>query len=587
MKSEIQYSSLLFLFFALTSSSFEFNLNHIIKLVGSQQNIFHFENLIIFYDQETIRGNEIDPFIQNLTNGAPNVPVFLITNQSTQYQLYQQVNKNILSIIFIRNVQSSLLETLNSVLIHIHKSKVIVAVEDESQNAEDLFEWLWDHNFIDAVAIYGQSEHQIFGFTPFPQLTLKNLTLAHQEDIFPDKLRDLMGYSFKILFNTDIPYTFKYTKNNTEIWTGNFVKLFLHFLRHANGSMKEIHNKNISKLGDLQLIAGRKTQIVLLGYGFHTYFKDQIAYSYPINLAERYFLVPTSQEIDRSLYLVAPFTSGLWTLLLGLFLFYVSIDVLKSRIERNCCMIGSAITNSVCKILYLPQPNINSKQLNFRNLVVFFMELILGFIISNLYLAMLSSCLSTILYEPQIQSLADIRKANLDILILPYEKQILIESGALNGYEDLVKDINISQFAKRRSDLSFVPQACYPIDSLRAPFILAQQQYSKRPLYSLSKFISNAFAVSLPLQIDSPFLDILNDFLFRIKQFGLELKWQREVYYEAILAGIYKKYNYETLHQHIFQLEHLSMAWYLLLAGLTVSCFCFLCERYCYIRSRL
>ncbi|XP_055380818.1 uncharacterized protein LOC129611624 [Condylostylus longicornis] len=271
-----------------------------------------------------------------------------------------------------------------------------------------------------------------------------------------------------------------------------------------------------------------------------------VTYSYPYGKSLWCIMVPYSDEIPRSLYFLLPF----------------QIEVCLT----NILFIGSL--DSIKK---------NPKIYDFY---IKSLETLTGFIISNFYLAFLSSFLSVTIFLPQITNWDLLEKSKLKIQIIDYEldQYYSTEPDIPKFLNKMFMKVDRDIFAKNRNDLN--KSYAYTTSTQAANFLLEQQKFSKRPLFRNPDFCLSDDLLAFPIKSDTPFYEPFKLFTMNILEYGLQQYWELQSYNEAFEANILKVIKQETLHRQKLQFQHFTSAWICLMIGYTISGICFILERY-------
>ena len=428
---------IIFLIFNVTSDQQSFE--HLIEITQIQHENYHFENFIIFFQKGSHKYEHlVGQFLINLHQKFINIPIMLWTCETlTNLQLVNHVNLNSLSFLFIddddKDCQDSILHVTSQLLEHMHYSKIIIHIttttttehHHHQTNLTKLIDWCWDERFIN-VAILLQTANQlnIYTINPFPQpqiqIIISNYTPTKSNnliELFPNKVRNLRGYKFESLFKDQIPRTFVYQKRNGELRkSGSDFKILINFVDYLNGSFIEFKSttqtKHINSEEILHLIESKQIEISFMSMFQET--KRQ--HLYPLSVSPWCVMVPATNEIPGYQYYILPFSPGIWILLLIMVIYLTLIELLIRKLNCKQFDFGLAFLNGICKIIFIVYSikSIHMKR-TISNLCLIILYSLIGFIVSNLYVAFLSSFLTTTVFEIQPNSWHDFHKYHLKI----------------------------------------------------------------------------------------------------------------------------------------------------------------------------
>lgn len=135
-------------------------------------------------------------------------------------------------------------------------------------------------------------------------------------------------------------------------------------------------------------------------------------FSYPLEIVQWRLMIPIQQEIPKHLYIFYPFTEDIWVMITA-FCFYFGIalkiiSILKS-IQIDSLLYPLAITMGTSA------SPINNEHLILR--LACLLLFLYGFLLSNFYLSILSSFLTSTIHGRQISSLEDVLHCKIPIAI--------------------------------------------------------------------------------------------------------------------------------------------------------------------------
>lgn len=184
-----------------------------------------------------------------------------------------------------------------------------------------------------------------------------------------------------------------------------------------------------------------------------------------------FVIVPKSDFIDSSLYLVKPFSLILWIccfiyLILGSLIVFLTFYKTKKKIDFW------KIFNQLLRSL-LSQSFSGSLQ-GFQISFIYLLAILFGFIMAVWYSALLGSFLTTFIRKPQITSVEQLKASNLKIL---HEE---IDISQYFGYKELqdyfvicnVHDLKRAMWTGNRSYGHLVPSIMWKLSSLSEKFII-------------------------------------------------------------------------------------------------------------------
>ena len=371
----------------------------------------------------------------------------------------------------------------------------------------------------------------------------------------------------------------------------------MEYVKHINASFKEWHvpDPNISWVLGMQqtydLLNTRKIDIsihpvsVLKPHNFFT--------SYPISNTNSCVVVPVYPEINPALYIPRSLTVRMWYSLVILFICFQLAYALINCIHKGEIMAWHCFSFTIKGMLSMPLDNINAyKTISLqtfscrRKLFIHMLLLVSGMINYQAHLSALTSLLSSTLYPQQIESLDDLHKANISIMLVDSMYD-------LYNYLDLIPD-NFSNHLVL-TDSETVSYHLNRLDTTYA-YIVYKEQWKVmqrlqtnlwRPRFKIvpQLCVPNVY-LNLPMQFNSPFYHSLQKFILNAQSTGLEDKWSGKVFRQIQLANCANSTIVDTInHPAPLRLEHFTYVFYIYIAGLIMAFTVFLAElswvKYC------
>ncbi|CAD7076983.1 unnamed protein product [Hermetia illucens] len=518
-----------------------------------------------------------DTFIKEI-----NSPVLFVVN-SSNYDTKNLLSLNNLFIISIEGHQMdlrSISKCISNFVGILRHGKTILwinyIVQTPFEDTAPYFEYMWTKKVLDVVAIFDSesASNQVFTYNPFPTFKVENI--SGQRDIFPDKLGNLHGFPITTLIKRDEPRIFRYKDHSGRTKLGGYAaKIFLAFLKKHNATLEEYLMPNTTYLNIealLNLLSGGNVSISMHPYGQLGLPCDG---SYPIGFINECIMVPAPQEISPDKYLLVSFPSQVWMLL-----FVTAILTLTQNLYLNKFMTGKfelglafldTVSGLVCQPFGSSARNNSWKQRCVRISVAIF-----GFFIASIYGSRLASVFVTKLFEPPLETKEDMIQAKLKILMVQLDFDYLGNTIEPQEFRDLIVPTGIDVVSTYRSFFNSSYGCAVPDD--KASFFLLQQKYLKRRLVLCTTVCIAKLHLGFFMPVDSPFKEMFNKVLLQTFQSGLYFKWYEDAFDEAVEAGIFTRQMIAENMETSISVAHLTLAWALLLYGLSCSLVCFLIE---------
>lgn len=580
------------------------NITFITDLIDNLNKIHHYQNFIIFrnnFQRKTKNIENIDDFEKSIIQNF-NKPLMLLSNNN-YYELRNYINHQSLSIIFLTNTNDlTVIDVMDSSLRGIHKIHCLIILllnHIRLSKVYFIFDLFWQKKFINTIAYFSKNNnYQIFTYNPFPNFILENLTYNYENfnfhKLFFNKIKNVNGYEIRTPIRLDPPRVFKiYDKNlkNFSI-SGIAGSIYDGYCKYINATLKEIKDitTTISINHDqmLNLILKNKMHIGIHPYG--NYNRDVISLSYPIIPINWCLIVPVISKIPNYLYLILPFRKYIWySIILSIFLFTIIKNCIYDKLLLKLNQVNTknnykridfslSLCYIICSLMYIQLPQNKSLKFNWKFFIFYGQIFLLGFILSNIFLATLLSYLTSTVYGKQLNTVKDLINANMKIMLLDYDLDTFLKSRNITSdFYDLLIPVDSDTIQSHLLKLN--TSYSYSISSDRWEFFLKKQKFLKNKKLRLSPICLGTYMLSFPLQYDSPFLESLNQYILNVINVGLYNYWADTVFDEALQENIieYEHDNDKILNKPL-NLEHLRLVWIIWLCGLFISTISFCLE---------
>lgn len=564
-------------FFVVLGRAIEWNT--VLDIIATTQDkIYNFKNFLIFSSKNLI-DKDFPSIYKDLmmTVGKPSI----LINKAMKMEARLNFHKNSLSIIVSNNATDTIMTTVDDMLRGLRTNKsIFVLFNINTIQIKSMIIWFWKRQFINTIIIYGhsQNETRIRTFKPYPSMYDIDITSEPVDSFFMDNIKDFKGYELKVPIKNDIPRILLNGDENSTHLSGLIGKVFVEFLEHNNISLKNTANEMKSKSKGIDMVEIFNQFLDdNLEISVHIYTlletkaegeeKAVVTLSYPVEIIKWCLMVPMKNEIPKSLVIVFPFQMGVWMTVFGSVLYVSMVFKLLGYFHParknvdNFLILTTAIAfvfnmNGFTKIPHNP---------SIMTFGIFGMLFAFGFIITNMYMAYLSSFLTVTVFGKQINSLEEIASENLTIQSLNhthmYMKNALNLSQQMLDFFQVEDDIDL--FIENR-DL-FNTAYGYPITTDRWKFLENQQKQLTNKRFRLSDIcFANVFSAYM-MKYDSHLEAPLNRFIMRARDAGLFSHWEGETFNLAVHKKLIKMLpNEEEL--KTFTVVHFYLVFLLLLA---------------------
>ncbi|CAD7090371.1 unnamed protein product [Hermetia illucens] len=540
---------------------------------------YHFKDLAIFSTFDT-KCQETTEYILSKIEQQEHTAAMVFTKNSSV--IFRQTLS--LPFLLLAVLPVDIFKTLNILegsLERFQDIKIIfVFVEvwgNPSDRLNDLFSWCWKTGAFSVAAMFLESSGKIYSVNPFPNPEIVSVSPSMIGDLlFVDKTKDYKGAVLRRALVNDFPRSYTYTNDEGKVvivgYNPTFVSEFIH---HMNATMVDILNKDGSLMNIFEaensISEGRADIATLIR---NSICRDNIMFSLPIMRSLYSFLVPFSKSVPPSAYITLPFHLDVWVLVLIIIIFISSAEYLHNRILQS--------SNDFVRVLYNTMLGIASQSIpqdsftSWRYRYIRIQLITVGFILTNLYLAHLSSFMTTQVYEPQLKSYKDIRDRGQKLLAVNYHFQYYEQRNLTPDYHhEIVIIINSETYL----DIIFTMNGTYGfgLPEEEKELIELYQHNLKRPVfYDPLLYFPVPIAGTL-VRKNSTFLIHLNNYILNLWASGLLNYWKKVNSLETIRLKFKTKVEV-TERTEKLSLKHIEFISKFLCFGLTLATLCFLME---------
>ncbi|KAH8309577.1 hypothetical protein KR059_011859, partial [Drosophila kikkawai] len=445
--------------------------------------------------------------------------------------------------------------------------------KNEEKSYMEISRAYWDAGF-SYVLIYASQEEQLWSLRPYPHMEIKQSNL--EEYIKSRNNRNLRGYPLRVLVTNDPPHCFvdeEEPPESKDRYKGSIIEIFKLFAEQLNATFQAVPFPGLRRYSTyecLNLVQDNETDacgsIFIRTYKYPT--------SHPVRLNRVAIMAPFGNPIDKFYYFFRPFDFYVW-IAIGLMVVYMCLmGSLLHRWLYGNWDVGQylllAVQTLLTRELSLPQCSGGSK------LMLLLLLFAIGFVLSNLYVALLSMMLTTKLYQRPIDNLADLKAANVNILL----QQHNIRPNSIYGSSEELRERFLLVEEELHMQLRDVldPNYAYVDSEDRMDFYLYQQKFlRRRRMKKLANPVGYTWAVQVIRQ-NWVLERLYNDHIQRLFESGLQDKLVEDVHELAVKAGFLHFFPTQSQTIEPLRLEDIVMAAMVLGGGHALAGICFLGE---------
>lgn len=457
-------------------------------------------------------------------------------------------------------------------------------------NLREHFEWCWHRGFSNTLILVDREKSsmqhfEMYNYNPFLVDQVYNVTLELKTNLYPDKFRNLHNYPIKTMAQFDPPRVFERRQchgQKSQELSGYVANIFRAFLREYNASTHLINlvpNKTLNIYDILHQMNQGEIELSINPYVPH----KGTQLSYPIRMLQRCVVVPSAKELPKYRYFIMPFSDDVW---LCSIMAWLGLSVarllywLESHRRCECSQldVGRTFLEVGRLMIFLPIPSTCcSRSVRWYHILWFVHIVALAFILSNLYLASLTSFFSGLSFRPQVTTLAQLVERQAEIDTIDYEIPGILENRGLpKGFAELLKPRDAS--ALLEEVLALKRGHIYSALIDRIQFVLNQERHLLKPSKHIVGECINTVPFGFVMPTHSQFELPLNRFILRCASAGLIDKWIDESIVDAYCTRLLTTRVSDFQVARPLTLEHFQFGWYVLGGGYVTSFAVFLLE---------
>ncbi|XP_037719998.1 uncharacterized protein LOC119553612 [Drosophila subpulchrella] len=502
----------------------------------------------------------------------PFIPSLLTKNTETQFVMEGNYSSCTLTVLYLEDeyLHRGLNYLANWLWKYQHLQVLIFYKGETYQNLPEIFSYSFGKGFVEILVMLPNSDG-LYSFMPYQNMRILHFNTVKEFYDHSRKKPDFNGYNITSgLLTAGAPRSFSFRdRNNRLILSGYMLRMVLEFINHFNGSVRLM---DVVRVKDgLELLANRTIDFFpFLIRPLHKFAMTNILYLESCGL-----IVPSSRPLPNWVYLIRPFTFSTWITWLFMFI-YCSLAL--RILTRGQISLSTAFLIIFRLVLYLSCGSDMGTRPSHHRFLLFIILTTSGFILTNLYLAQLSTNLAAGLYEKQINTWEDLDETDeiwplIDVDVTTMEKLIPDRKRLLKRMVH-TSEADVDNY-RRKLNTSCIHSAFFD----RIEFVLYQQQFLRFPIFRKFPHILYQQPLQISTAFGRPYLELFNWFVRKIFDSGIYLKMKDDVYRHGIKAGLL---SFEFRDQHL-EVKSNDVEYYYLIAllwlgGLTLATISFLIE---------
>lgn len=501
------------------------------------------------------------------------LPTLQVSDARQQHVLMGNFSERTLTIVYMEDsYATTVFSYLTNWLWRAQQLQVLIIYpEATTGKLLRLFSHCWQQGMVHILVLVPQTG-ELYSYMPYPKLRL--LVMENTLEYF-HRTRGLLWdfHGFEItcgILPSGAPRAFLFTdQRNRTIYAGYMQRMVLDFIGHYKGT---IRTRTVDSLREAN--EALCTRIV----DFLPYLLPQSSnFSGSIVLwhENSYLMAPSPRLLPKYMYLLRPFSWSTWLVCLGTLMYCSGALFLFAQGRLN---LSGAFLHILRFWLFMPPGQDQVSLPNPRRLLLFMIMTVAGLMLTNLYLAKLSSNLAAGLYDKQLNTFDDLEGTDYKLPQAEVELSLLRQVPDL--HPELEKRLELTPeqlvYAYRRDLNTSLLHIAFE-DSIE--FTLYQQKFLHVPmLHKLPKIIFQQ-PFFMPAAYGRPYLKIFNWYVRRMFEAGILLKMKSEGFSHGIQSGRLQ-FAYSSRYQEVDSndLEYYFVAIGVWLGGMLLATLCFLWE---------
>ncbi|XP_037904654.1 uncharacterized protein LOC119647656 [Hermetia illucens] len=423
----------------------------------------------------------------------------------------------------------------------------------------------FESEVIDVVFFENLDPPQMFTYHPFNDFQI--IKLKKVSDFFENRLMNLNKYPLRV-FKYNAPPRVMESRDGKNVM-GYAGHLATSYIQKRNVTVEIIpRTEGVSVLAQVtDNLVARRLDILLGALPMFQY--DIGDPSYPVLYEKFCVMVPVPKVIPVYRNFLQPFEENVWIAVICGTLYMTIVTYIVGAIVNGRKDVSAALLTSICFVIARGEIGIFS-HLNRRLIVIYVCLFLLGFMLSNMYCALLTTFLTAPSYERDLRTLDDIAAAGLKIVGEQAEVDYLAKRDIYKKYHPLIKGLSYMEYMKIRADINNTNPAFISTDSFG--FLNEVQKYQNDIKFQITDICPFDVYLSIVFKDESILIENFNSHALLVQQSGLLNYWKTNAFFEALQSGyLHLKRGNKEVGPVQLTLVHLQIAFYILLSGLAIS----------------
>lgn len=483
------------------------------------------------------------------------------------------ITEEILTIAFVEeNGTNRTMNLLVELLWELHYTNVLFVYESaqEVSSLTTLFQLCWRNGFVNVLALVNET---LYTYQPFPRI--KVVALSSLKSYYDKShLRNFQGYTLRSSISNNAPRVYNYKDINGNSANGGYLYAAVAlFLQYYNGTFQEVRMPNYHMNTTVIIKAFENKEIDILPdllFMYPNYSHSAVVYNYRTLL-----MAPYAKPLPLNMYILKPMTYFTWLHIVLAICYATLAQMLLSWLCECRVNFGMAFLRTLSSILYLPSYYYGhgSRAQIFCTILL----MICSFLLTTLYQSNFTSMIISRLYEPQINSMADIEHTKFS---LPMTVEDIAYMSKLSDIPQIIYDrlIEASPMEIDRLIRDFNTSYIYTFNEDKVQYFMYQQKFLRIPRFQVLNEELTQVPLFVSLPCGSPFLKLFNHHLGKIFDTGIFLKMIINCAEEGIFTKDIRFFHTLSIFYEPLKLKHFTPILIVWAFGMLCALICFLIE---------
>ncbi|XP_065369108.1 uncharacterized protein LOC135961534 [Calliphora vicina] len=552
-----------------------------------------FQTVLVKYDDTLDSCGEMDFYMKHLNS------TMLIENLHKSWYLKGSLNNNILNLVCLKSLTNDYKIELKSYfhsLKHIRDTKMIFYINHNGSGnyltkLEDFFKYCWHKKSLNVIAIFKDfyRTKYFYAYRPFPKFKMELRIIENKSVIFPNRLKNIMGYKLLTLPDQVEPRTYLTKNKNGKIKISGYVGHFIHLLaERLNATLKfpyPIKKGDLLFYGYLETLARNYTIDFAATIAPVLDPRQMLYYSYPFQITNVCLMIPLAKTMAfKEMFFYMMGVKACIISVLNLYLFTLVINLKRlnffGRQSNYIMKCSDFFLNDIALRGILGQPFKIWIKAGFLTKYIYVLLSVTGLYLSVMYGALLQTLLTRPLKEKQLKTFNDLRQNQVytllsDTEVLHYEKRGM-------SFNLLRKTATYKEYNYMRSHLN--TSYAYPTTDMQWDTLFNQQQnLFKNKIFMFSNeacFLRTNF-LSFPQAQNTIYREPIHELILLAREHGLAHHWLQTNFLDMLAAGnsTLIDFSVASKRERPLSMDDLELVFIMYTSVLTLAIFVFFIEK--------